>query len=161
MKIDELASGTAAQAETARLFDEYRVHYGWPSAPERTHEWLLTQLVSGRLIAWTASVDSLPDAFVTVAPTPASLALGVAWQVRDLYVSPHARRRGLARALMAHVLVRANAAAVTRVSLQTEVDNAPALQLYRQLGFKTVDGLCLLNLTMGGAQSQSEASKKA
>jgi len=140
------------------VFDEYRVHYGWPSAPERTLDWLRTQLASWRLMAWTASDDASPVGLVTVAPVPASLALGVAWQVRDLYVSPHARRRGLARTLMEHVLVKANAAAVTRVSLSTEIDNAPALQLYRQLGFETVDGLCLLNLTMGGPQSQAEAS---
>jgi ribosomal protein S18 acetylase RimI-like enzyme len=131
-------------ARVATLFDDYRVHYGQPSDVARTHAWLTDQVTSGRL-RLAAAAD---QGFVTVAVMPASLTLGEAWMVRDLYVSPPARRRGVARALLAHVVDEARAAGARRVSLQTESDNASALALYASAGFRPVPGLEMLNLSL-------------
>jgi len=146
--IELVRAGTPAVVPAARLFDHYRVHYGWPAAAGNAAVWLGQQLGLGRLMAWTVSVDGALAGIVTVAPMPASLALGTAWLVRDLFVAPDFRRRGLARALLEHVINEASAAGAIRVSLQTEVDNAPALALYRSLGFEHVGGLRLLSLTL-------------
>jgi ribosomal protein S18 acetylase RimI-like enzyme len=125
----------------AALFDEYRVHYGLPSAPAETRAFL-----AARPFTVTASLhDGEPRGVVTVLTMPASLRLGVVWSIRDLYVPARHRRQGIARALLGHVIQEAREAGALRVSLQTETDNAPALALYRDLGFTPVTGLELLN----------------
>jgi ribosomal protein S18 acetylase RimI-like enzyme len=49
--------------------------------------------------------------------------------------TPDARGRGLARAIVAALLDWARAAGAQRAALQVMADNAPALALYRRLGF--------------------------
>ena len=135
---------TTDVARVAVLFDEYRVHYGQPADVARTHAWLTDQVTAGHL----RLADAADDGFVTVAVLPASLTLGQAWLVRDLYVPPRARRRGVARALLNHVVEEARAAGAVRVSLQTESDNISALALYASAGFRPVPGLEMLNLPL-------------
>jgi ribosomal protein S18 acetylase RimI-like enzyme len=79
---------------------------------------------------------------------PASLMLGTAWSIRDLYVAPDHRRTGIANALLQHIIHHAGTAGAHLVSLQTETDNIPALRLYTDIGFQPVTGLELLNLTL-------------
>ncbi|MEV4823919.1 GNAT family N-acetyltransferase [Micromonospora sp. NPDC049274] len=86
---------------------------------------------------------------MTVTIMPASLMLGTAWSIRDLYVTPVYRRTGIANALLRHVIHNAGNAGAHRVSLQTETDNVPALTLYTDIGFQPVTGLELLSLTLG------------
>ncbi|MBL7254083.1 GNAT family N-acetyltransferase [Paractinoplanes lichenicola] len=135
-------------APVAALFDEYRVHYGFPSAPHDTQAWLTEQVTSGRFAVAAALDSETVRGFVTTAVLPASLTLGTAWLVRDLFVPPRARRRGVARALLAHVVTAARTAGARRVSLQTETDNEPALTLYAAAGFHPVTGLDMLNLPL-------------
>ena len=90
---------------------------------------------------------------------PASLMLGTAWVIRDLYVAPQYRRSGIARALLQHVVGHARAAGAYRVSLQTEAGNTPALRLYTAAGFQAVDGLQLLNLTLADDDRQGLQGK--
>jgi ribosomal protein S18 acetylase RimI-like enzyme len=74
--------------------------------------------------------------FVTTIVIPASLMLVTAWSIRDLYVAPQQRRSGIARALLQHVAGEARAAGASRVSVQTEAGNSPALRLYATVGFQ-------------------------
>lgn len=53
----------------------------------------------------------------------------------DVYTAPGARRRGLATALCAHVLRLAQHAGARIGYLQVDAGNAPALKVYRRLGF--------------------------
>ncbi len=131
------------------LFDEYRVHYGETSDPGRTATWLSDQLESGRLRACTAALDGHGAVgFITSAVLPASLRLATFWLVRDLFVRPVHRGAGAARALLDHVITEARAAGALRLSLQTELDNVPALALYSAAGFRPVDGLNNLSLPL-------------
>jgi ribosomal protein S18 acetylase RimI-like enzyme len=76
--------------------------------------------------------------------TPSSGPLGYAlgWWVVDelqllgLGVLPTARRRGVGRLLLAHVLDAARAAGGRRVLLEVARGNAPALALYENAGFR-------------------------
>jgi GNAT superfamily N-acetyltransferase len=86
--------------------------------------------------------------FITAVAVPASLTLGTAWLVRDLFVARRHRRRGVARALLAETVDAARAAGAYRLSLQTETDNTAALRLYTEAGFRPVTGLELLNLIL-------------
>jgi ribosomal protein S18 acetylase RimI-like enzyme len=134
--------------QVAALFDDYRAHYGRPSAPEDTRSWLREQVTQHRLTAAAAIRAGDVCGFVTVTIMPASLMLGTAWSIRDLYVAPDHRRTGIANALLQHIIHHAGTAGAHRVSLQTETDNIPALRLYTDIGFQPVTGLELLNLTL-------------
>ncbi len=92
--------------------------------------------------------------FITSTVMPASLMLGTAWSIRDLYVAPQHRCSGVARTLLQRVIDDARVAGAYRVSLQTETDNTPALTLYAAAGFQAVTGLELLNLTLIPADHQ-------
>ena len=92
--------------------------------------------------------------FITSTVTPASLMLGTAWSIRDLYLAPQHRRRGIARTLLQHVIDDARAAGAYRVSLQTEAGNTPAFTLYTSAGFQPVNGLALLSLTLAPGDHQ-------
>jgi ribosomal protein S18 acetylase RimI-like enzyme len=63
----------------------------------------------------------------------------------------------VARVLLEHVLDEARAAGAYRVSLQTEVDNIPAISLYSAAGFKPVKDLELLNLSLAARNKESQA----
>src|SRR5690242_17374724 len=105
--------------QVAALFDDYRVHYGRPSAPEVTRCWLHEQLTRHRLsVAAAVRADGVCG-FITVTIVPASLVLGTTWSIRDLYVAPDHRRSGVANALLQHTIHHARAAGAHRLSLQT------------------------------------------
>jgi ribosomal protein S18 acetylase RimI-like enzyme len=61
------------------------------------------------------------------------------WDVSYLGIAPEARRRGLGRAVMRKGLLEAKAGGARRVTLSVDARNAPALQLYRSLGFAAFD----------------------
>lgn len=140
-------------AVASGLFDQYRHHYGGtPHGNGRTLDWLTDMVRSRMLTVYTASVSSSADAppigLATSHAIPASLVMGQFWQLRDLYVLPESRRQGAAAALVGAVREGALAAGATRLSLATELDNEAALGLYRELGFKPVQGLASLNLDL-------------
>ena len=57
--------------------------------------------------------------------------------LEDLYVEAHTRGTGLGRALVRATLDRARERGCRRVELDVNTENAPALALYRSLGFET------------------------
>ena len=137
-----------AFGQVAALFDDYRRHYGQPPSPQLARDWLHSQLARHRMTITAALHAGQARGFITATVLPASLTLGTAWSIRDLYVAPQHRRRGIARALLRHVIDDGSAAGASRVSLQTEVGNAPALALYMTAGFQPAHGLQLLSLTL-------------
>jgi ribosomal protein S18 acetylase RimI-like enzyme len=141
------ASHPAFRQVTA-LFDDYRTHYGQLPSPQLTSDWLHRQLAQHRITISAAIQAGQARGFITSTVMPASLMLGTAWSIRDLYIAPEYRRRGIARTLLQHVISEARAAGAYRVSLQSEVGNTPALALYAAVGFQPVNGLALLSLTL-------------
>ncbi|MDY7087322.1 MAG: GNAT family N-acetyltransferase [Actinomycetota bacterium] len=135
------------------LLDEYRQYYGANPAPEAAATWLREQIDAARARVYLAvSADRQPtgddgtvDGICTVAVVPAALTLRSAWLVRDLYVRPAARRRGVARSLLEAVVDEAAANGAHRLSLQTESDNARALELYSAIGFTPLPGVTVMD----------------
>ena len=144
----QLTPSHQAFGQAAALFDDYRAHYGQPRSPGLAREWLHGQLAQRRMTIAAAIRAGQACGFITAMVVPASLMLGTAWAVRDLYVAPQQRRSGIARALLLHVADQARAAGASRVSVQTEADNGPALRLYTAAGFLPEGGLELLSLSL-------------
>jgi ribosomal protein S18 acetylase RimI-like enzyme len=62
-----------------------------------------------------------------------------AWEVAYVGVVPEARGRGLGRELMQHAVGMARSAEAKQLTLCVDVRNAPAIALYRGLGFERYD----------------------
>lgn len=58
--------------------------------------------------------------------------------VDNIAVFPQYRRKGVAKALIDHVLTMIQANGVEFISLEVRPSNTPALQLYQSLGFETM-----------------------
>jgi GNAT superfamily N-acetyltransferase len=134
--------------DVAEVFDQYRRHYGQPIVAGQTMAWLIDHTHRRRLAVFTAHIGEDLVGLATSVALPASLRLGCSWQLRDLYVVPGARRRGVARALVGAVRQAATAARAIRLSVQTEPGNIAALQLYRTSGFAQVEDLQILALPL-------------
>jgi ribosomal protein S18 acetylase RimI-like enzyme len=144
-----LAAPTRIEIERlAAIFDRYRAHYGEVADAARTASWLEENLGSGRLEAFVAEDGGELIGFAITMTVPASLRLGHFWQIRDLFVVPTRRRRGVGRALLDRIRAAATSAGASRVVLQTEADNAPALRLYAESGYTTVEGYRSLALEL-------------
>jgi GNAT superfamily N-acetyltransferase len=135
-------------ADAAEVFDQYRRHYGQPALAGQTLAWLTDQTGHRRLSVFVAHIGEDLAGLATTVVVPASLRLGCSWQLRDLYVVPGARRRGVARALVGAVRQAAIAAGAIRLSVQTEPGNLAALQLYRTSGFVSVEDIQVLALPL-------------
>lgn len=65
--------------------------------------------------------------------------------VHSLAVEPEARRQGLARTVVSGLLDWAASRGATTAWLHVEIDNAPAIALYEQMGFRTHHSLAYLS----------------
>jgi hypothetical protein len=61
---------------------------------------------------------------------------GGVWYVASAYVRPHARRRGVTKALMRELVRAASDRGATRVTLDVLARNEPAVATWRRLGFQ-------------------------
>jgi GNAT superfamily N-acetyltransferase len=132
----------------AEMFDQYRVHYGEASDATRSACWLEENLSTSRIRAFVAEDEGKLVGFAITTELPASLRLTHFWQIRDLFVLPTHRRRGVARALLASVRKAAIASGALRLVVQTEEDNDPALRLYTASGYAPIQGYRSLMLPL-------------
>ena len=122
----------------ASLFDAYRQFYGKAPDLALAEQFVRQRLSNGDsliLVAEARHASAGPLGFVQLYPTFSSLACNRAWILNDLYVADHARRRGVAEALMNAAAETARRAGVSSLSLQTAHDNAAAQALYVKLGY--------------------------
>jgi GNAT superfamily N-acetyltransferase len=68
--------------------------------------------------------------------------------LEDLFVHPDARRRGVARAMMTHLLAEAKRAGCGRFEWMVLDWNAPALRFYEELGAERHDAWRLFRMTL-------------
>jgi GNAT superfamily N-acetyltransferase len=128
--------------EAVALLDQYRQHYGANPAPDALADWMRDQLRAERVRIYLAD-EARGVCSITVAP--AALTLRTVWLVRDLYVRPDSRRRGVAHALLGQVADDAREAGAHRLSLQTETANVRAVELYAKNGFSALTDVALMD----------------
>jgi len=155
MNVSETVPGDDGFQPFVELFEQYRAHYGQAGDPDRSHAWLTDATTTGPMRAFLARVDGEAAGICLIAICPASLSLGEFWMVRDVFVDPRWRRTGVARALLDAVRAAAEHQGAVRLTVQTEDDNAGALQLYERYGFAPVTGLrqLALSLVPGGHET--------
>jgi len=140
--------GEAGWPAYVGLFADYRAYYGAAEPePGAGDSWLRAHEETGRVRCYLARAPE-PVAMAVVVVSPASLRLSVFWQLRDLFVAPEARRRGVGRAVVTSVATDARSDGALRLALQTESSNAAAQALYHGLGFEDVTGYVQMMLTL-------------
>lgn len=129
-------AGLADVDAVAELFALYRVFYGQVHDVAAASAFLRTRLSHDQSIVYIAqSSDGAILGFVQVYPTFASVELGAAWRLNDLYVHESARGQGVAALLMRAVHEGAREAGAVWVDLETAHDNLAAQRLYEREGY--------------------------
>lgn len=123
-------------APAAQLFDEYRQFYGQPADPLLAARFLRERILreeSQLLLAWGAGCR--PLGFTQLYPSFSSVACRPIHILNDLYVSPDARGKGVARALLQAAVQLGRRRNSARLVLETAQDNTVARKLYEDFGF--------------------------
>jgi ribosomal protein S18 acetylase RimI-like enzyme len=124
----------------AELFALYRVFYGQDHDVVAAASFLRGRLEHDESIVYIAQAeDGTALGFAQVYPTFASVELGPAWRLNDLYVRQSARGHGVAALLLSAVHQGATAAGAVWVDLETARDNVTAQGLYEREGFTRDD----------------------
>lgn len=139
----------------APLFDAYRVFYGKAPDLAAARAFLAARLAREESVVLLASIASADGeetiGFAQLYRSFSSVSLGAIVILNDLFVAPTARRSGAARRLIAGAVALAEREGAIRLDLATQHANAPALALYRSLGFVAETGFTHMSLTLGGA----------
>jgi len=127
-----------AQLEaSATLFDQYRQFYEQQPDPALARKFIGDNIKKERSVIYLAT-DSAGQAlgFVQLYPGWCSVAARPLWTLYDLFVTPDARRRGVAIALMGAAGKLARKSKACRIDLETAIDNYEAQALYESLGYQ-------------------------
>lgn len=135
----------------APLFDGYRVFYGKPSDPAKANAFLHERLANDESVIFLARDEQGSTlGFTQLYPCFSSVSARRLWILNDLFVSPAARRRGVARALLERARAHGLQTGVVRLVLQTAHGNAQAQALYESLGWVRQDGMYEYALELQG-----------
>ena len=129
----------------APLFDAYRVFYEQSSDLALARHFLEQRLSKQESIIFMAiedpaeststSAQQLGLGFVQLYPSFSSVSAQRLWILNDLFVAPHARRRGVAQALMNRAKDFSGEDGAKGLFLETAHDNHHAQALYESLGY--------------------------
>jgi GNAT superfamily N-acetyltransferase len=121
------------------LFDAYRRFYAQPSDLQRARAWLEARLRGGESVVLVATRDGLAVGFTQLYPMFSSVRTARLWILNDLFVASHARRCGVARALLDAAADFARDDGAAAIMLETGRDNAAARALYHAAGWSEDD----------------------
>ena len=116
----QVAGAHHAFGQVAALFDSCGAQYGQRPSPRLTGGWLHDQLTLHRITIAAALNDGQACGLITTSVMPASLMLGTAWSIRDLYVIPQRRRAGIL--VLAHRAPYVERISVARVGVADKRD---------------------------------------
>jgi GNAT superfamily N-acetyltransferase len=120
----------------APLFDAYRQFYKQPSDPATATRFLAERIRHSESTILVAIDDGEVLGFVQLYPSFSSVSAARIYILNDLFVTAEARTRGVARTLLRSAAGFAKAAGAVRMTLQTELTNAPARALYDSEGWR-------------------------
>lgn len=121
--------------QIAPLFDAYRRFYSQPGDLQRARDFLGERLGHGESVVLLAELEGRIAGFTQLYPMFSSVRTARIWILNDLFVDEHARRHGVARALLDGAASFAREQGAAGLMLETSRDNAPARALYRAAGW--------------------------
>ena len=116
------------------LFDQYRVFYKQTPDLEASYRFLRERWIARESVLFLA-LDERGEAVGFVHLYPFFLSMRRFWVLNDLYVTPPARRKGTARALMRCAAQHAFETGSAGLTLSTGIDNLHAQALYESEGY--------------------------
>ena len=125
--------------QIAPLFDGYRRFYGQAADIPRAKAFLRERLERNESTILLAMRDGTAAGFTQLYPLFSSVRTARLWLLNDLFVAEHARRGGVAHALLDAAVAFAREQGAAGVMLETMRDNAPARALYRAAGWHEDD----------------------
>lgn len=120
----------------AELADAFRGAYRAEPAPDAVRAFLADGLGPDAPPLLLAELDGAAAGFAAIDPVASLLRLDKLWTVTALYVTPEARRRGVAVALLGAARDLAAAEGVAALQLAAGWDNAAARGLLERLGYE-------------------------
>ena len=119
------------------LFDSYRQFY--EQLPDHTvaRQFLIDRLTRDESVVLIAEDhEGAAVGFVQLFPMFSSIFAARMFLLSDLFVIPHARRRGVGTRLLQAATEMTRGAGAVRLELATAITNDPARRLYEKLGWK-------------------------
>jgi len=137
------------------MMDEFHAEFGYPLNHQHATEAFATLLADDRLgCVWFIQADGQDVGYVVLTLCYSMECGGAIAIVDDLFIRLPFRRAGLATAALAEVRAFCVRGGVRAIHVETGRDNAAALSVYRQAGFRDDDRqhltLRLANLTHEG-----------
>ena len=129
-------AGAADLAALIPLFDGYRQFYEQPSDPALARGFLAERLDRRDTVLILAELDGRAVGFTHLFPIFSSTRCARLWLLNDLFVSPAARKHGVARALLRAAESHARTTGACGLELATAHTNTPAQRLYESLGWQ-------------------------
>jgi ribosomal protein S18 acetylase RimI-like enzyme len=132
----------------ALLFDAYRQFYAQPTDLSRARDFLHARLSKNESIVFLAECDGTPAGFTQLYPLFSSVHAVRTFLLNDLFVAEHARRRGVAQALLSVAAEYGRREGAIRLELETMPDNHAAQALYRAQGWQQNDETLRFQLSL-------------
>jgi GNAT superfamily N-acetyltransferase len=138
--VSEIRCEAANEADLPRLVELLRILFQSESefTPDATKQHMaLRQILADPATGtiYVARDRAKAIAMASLLYTVSTAEGGRAALFEDLVVHPEYRGRGIASALLRHVIEQARAQGVLRITLLTDMQNGRAQTLYRKLGF--------------------------
>jgi ribosomal protein S18 acetylase RimI-like enzyme len=130
------------------LFDAYRQFYRQASDPERARLFLRDRLEQNQSVVFLAFTESAAAGFAQLYPSFSSASMARIFVLNDLFVTPQARRRGVAAALLDAAAEYGRSEGAVRLVLSTEVTNTTAQAVYEGMGWKRDTVFCTYQLAL-------------
>lgn len=142
----------------APLFNAYRQFYGAAPDPAGARAFIATRLDRAESVILLARAlphaSERPDVvgFAQLYPSFSSVSLGPIIVLNDLFVFPSWRRSNVARSMVEESARHGERVGALRIHLSTQLTNAPALHLYRSLGFVADQEFTHMSLALPGSE---------
>jgi GNAT superfamily N-acetyltransferase len=124
------------------LFDAYRQFYRQEPDVPGARRFLEARLRGGDSVVFLAVPEDAPGTgigFVQLYPSFSSVSMKPIWILNDLFVTPPARRAGVARSLLEAACELARSTGAARLRLSTAKDNGAAKALYAVSGWRRME----------------------
>ncbi len=118
------------------LFDAYRQWYHQPGDKEGARHFLRERMENNESAIFLAIHQGVAVGFTQLYPIFSSVSMGRAWILNDMFVTPYARKLGVATSLLEAARVFAKNENAKWLLLETDDTNTAAQKLYEKNNWK-------------------------